>query len=45
MANARCFVIPKLQVAHIVDKIGKEWVFFTVAEAVDACLSYKFANP
>jgi hypothetical protein len=34
-----------LKVAHFVDKIGNEWVFFTVAEAVDACLSFKFANP
>ncbi|CAJ2644329.1 unnamed protein product [Trifolium pratense] len=45
MVNPRWLVIHKLKVAHFVDKIGKEWVFFTVAEAVDACLSYKFANP
>ncbi|KAK2388277.1 Low affinity sulfate transporter 3 [Trifolium repens] len=45
MVNPRWQVIHKLKVAHFVDKVGKEWVFFTVAEAVDACLSYKFANP
>jgi low affinity sulfate transporter 2 len=45
MVNPRWQVIHKLKVAHFVDKIGNEWVFFTVAEAVDACLSFKFANP
>jgi low affinity sulfate transporter 2 len=45
MVNQMLLVIHKLKVAHFVDKIGNEWVFFTVAEAVDACLSFKFANP
>lgn len=45
MVNPRWLVIHKLKVAHFVDKIGKEWVFLTVAEAVEACLSYKFADP
>ncbi|RDX69263.1 Low affinity sulfate transporter 3 [Mucuna pruriens] len=42
MVNPRWVVIHKLKVAHFVDKIGKEWVFLTVAEAVDACVSSKF---
>ncbi|XP_061365325.1 low affinity sulfate transporter 3-like isoform X2 [Gastrolobium bilobum] len=45
LVNPRWLVIHKLKVAHFVDKIGKEWVFLTVAEAVDACLSSKFADP
>lgn len=45
MVNPRWVVIHKLKVAHFVDKIGKEWVFLTVSEAVEACLSYKFADP
>ncbi|KAF7829910.1 low affinity sulfate transporter 3-like [Senna tora] len=45
MVNPRWLVIHKLKVAHFVDKIGKEWVFLTVGEAVDACLSSKFAIP
>ncbi|KAK7351164.1 hypothetical protein VNO77_10412 [Canavalia gladiata] len=45
MVNPRWVVIHKLKVANFVDKIGKEWVFLTVAEAVDACLSCKFPEP
>ncbi|KAF7816936.1 low affinity sulfate transporter 3-like [Senna tora] len=41
MVNPRWVVIHKLKVAQLVDKIGKEWVFLTVTEAVDACLSSK----
>ncbi|MED6131384.1 Low affinity sulfate transporter 3 [Stylosanthes scabra] len=44
MVNPRWEVIHKLKVANFVDKIGKERVFLTVAEAVDACLSSRFAN-
>ncbi|MED6164341.1 Low affinity sulfate transporter 3, partial [Stylosanthes scabra] len=44
MVNPRWVVIHKLKVAKFVDKIGKERVFLTVAEAVDACLSSRFAN-
>ncbi|KAH1125205.1 hypothetical protein AAZX31_06G101400 [Glycine max] len=45
MVNPRWLVIHKLKVAHFVDKIGRQWVFLTVAEAVDACLSSKFPDP
>ncbi|KAK7410552.1 hypothetical protein VNO78_01409 [Psophocarpus tetragonolobus] len=45
MVNPRWLVIHKLKVAHFVDKIGKERVFLTVAEAVDACLSPKLSEP
>ncbi|KOM47840.1 hypothetical protein LR48_Vigan07g154400 [Vigna angularis] len=44
MVNPRWLVIHKLKLAHFVDKIGKEWVFLTVGEAVDACLSAKIAR-
>ncbi|XP_057731412.1 low affinity sulfate transporter 3 [Arachis stenosperma] len=44
MVNPRWVVIHKLKVANFVDKIGKERVFLTVAEAVDACLSSRFVN-
>ncbi|KAK7301262.1 hypothetical protein RJT34_12123 [Clitoria ternatea] len=44
MVNPRWLVIHKLKLAHFVDKIGKEWVFLTVGEAVDACLSTKIAR-
>ncbi|KAJ1406811.1 sulfate anion transporter, conserved site [Sesbania bispinosa] len=45
MVNPRWLVIHKLKLANFVDKMGNEWVFLTVAEAVDACLSTKFAEP
>ncbi|KAK7311599.1 hypothetical protein RJT34_09850 [Clitoria ternatea] len=45
MVNPRWVVIHKLKVANFVDKIGKEWIFLTAAEAVDACLSSKFPDP
>ncbi|XP_004490361.1 low affinity sulfate transporter 3-like [Cicer arietinum] len=44
MVNPRWQVIHKLKLAHFVDKIGKQWVFLTVGEAVDACLSSKIAT-
>ncbi|KAL5149629.1 Low affinity sulfate transporter 3 [Glycine soja] len=44
MVNPRWLVIHKLKLALFVDKIGKEWVFLTVGEAVDACLSTKIAR-
>nr|CBK55658.1 sulphate transporter [Astragalus bisulcatus] len=40
MVNPRWLVIHKLKLAHFVDKMGNEWIFLTVAEAVDACMSY-----
>jgi len=45
MVNPRWVVIWKLKVAQFVDKIGKKWVFLTVGEAVDACLSSKLPEP
>ncbi|WJX62952.1 Low affinity sulfate transporter 3 [Trifolium repens] len=44
MVNPRWLVIHKLKLAHFVDKIGKQWVFLTVGEAVDACLASKVAT-
>ncbi|TKY56236.1 Low affinity sulfate transporter 3 [Spatholobus suberectus] len=44
MVNPRWLVIHKLKLAHFVDTIGKEWVFLTVGEAVDACHSSKIAR-
>jgi low affinity sulfate transporter 2 len=44
MVNPRWLVIHKLKLAHFVDKIGKQWVFLTVGEAVDACLASKIAT-
>ncbi|XP_057442129.1 low affinity sulfate transporter 3-like [Lotus japonicus] len=44
IVNPRWLVIHKLKLAHFVDKIGKEWIFLTVAEAVDGCVSSKFAD-
>ncbi|XP_068641606.1 low affinity sulfate transporter 3-like [Aristolochia californica] len=38
MANPRWQVIHKLKLANFVEKIGSEWIFLTVAEAVNACL-------
>ncbi|OIV96704.1 hypothetical protein TanjilG_09246 [Lupinus angustifolius] len=45
MVNPRWLVIHKLKLAHFVEKIGKELVFLTVSEAVDACLASKFSIP
>ncbi|KAI4307356.1 hypothetical protein L6164_030556 [Bauhinia variegata] len=45
MVNPRWVVIYKLKLAHFVDKIGGQWLFLTVAEAVDACLTSKVATP
>ncbi|KAF1863962.1 hypothetical protein Lal_00031103 [Lupinus albus] len=44
MVNPRWLVIHKLKLAQVVDKIGKQWIFLTVGEAVDACISYKFSS-
>ncbi|KAG8491813.1 hypothetical protein CXB51_015027 [Gossypium anomalum] len=41
MVNLRWQVIHKLKVAKFVEKIGIEWIFLTVGEAVDACLASK----
>ncbi|KAE9609022.1 hypothetical protein Lal_00020356 [Lupinus albus] len=45
VVNPRWLLIHKLKLAHFVEKIGKELVFLTVAEAVDACLASKFSIP
>ncbi|OIW14525.1 hypothetical protein TanjilG_04958 [Lupinus angustifolius] len=44
MVNPRWQVIHKLKLAHFVDRIGKELVFLTVAEAIDACLASKITT-
>ncbi|KAK8552231.1 hypothetical protein V6N13_120643 [Hibiscus sabdariffa] len=43
IVNLRWQVIHKLKLSKLVEKIGAEWIFLTVAEAVDACLAYKSA--
>ena len=45
MVNPRWVVIHKLKLANFVDKIGKESIFLTVDEAVNACMSSKFTTP
>ncbi|XVF36770.1 hypothetical protein REPUB_Repub19eG0087100 [Reevesia pubescens] len=44
MVNLRWQVIHKLKLAKFVEKIGTEWIFLTVIEAVDACLASKLAD-
>ncbi|XVE55449.1 hypothetical protein DITRI_Ditri03aG0159500 [Diplodiscus trichospermus] len=44
MVNLRWQVIHKLKLAKFVEKIGTEWIFLTVAEAVDACVAYKLVS-
>ncbi|KAJ6335571.1 hypothetical protein OIU78_012236 [Salix suchowensis] len=41
IANPKWQVIHKLRLAEFIDMIGREWVFLTVSEAVDACVSSK----
>ncbi|KAJ6709458.1 SULFATE TRANSPORTER [Salix koriyanagi] len=41
IANPKWQVIHKLRLAEFIDRIGREWVFLTVSEAVDACASSK----
>lgn len=41
VVNPRSEVIQKLKLAKFVDMIGREWIFLSVAEAVDACLTSK----
>ncbi|KAF9687284.1 hypothetical protein SADUNF_Sadunf02G0077600 [Salix dunnii] len=41
IANPKWQVIHKLRLAEFIDRIGREWVFLTVSEAVDACVSSK----
>ncbi|XVE60443.1 hypothetical protein DITRI_Ditri05aG0129000 [Diplodiscus trichospermus] len=44
VVNLRWQVIHKLKLAKFVEKIGAEWIFLTVGEAVDACLASKLAS-
>lgn len=43
MVNLRWQVIHKLKLSKLVEKIGADGIFLTVAEAVDACLASKLA--
>ncbi|XP_071722601.1 low affinity sulfate transporter 3-like [Rutidosis leptorrhynchoides] len=45
MANPRWQVINKLKRANFINKIGAEWIFLTVSEAVNACIALKLAGP
>ena len=31
--------IQKMKLAHVVDRIGEDWIFLTVGEAVEGCLT------
>jgi hypothetical protein len=31
--------IQKMKLGHVVDRIGEEWIFLTVSEAVEGCLT------
>ncbi|OMO85785.1 sulfate anion transporter [Corchorus capsularis] len=44
MVNLRRQVIHKLKLANFIEKIGAEWIFLTVAEAVDAFLAAKLES-
>ncbi|KAG6786245.1 hypothetical protein POTOM_007842 [Populus tomentosa] len=41
IANPKWQVIHKLRLAKFIDRIGRGWIFLTVSEAVDACVSSK----
>ncbi|GAY41661.1 hypothetical protein CUMW_061120 [Citrus unshiu] len=43
MASPRWQVIHKLKSAKLLDRIGKGCVYLSVAEAMEACLTSKFA--
>ncbi|XWS15046.1 hypothetical protein CRYUN_Cryun35bG0060700 [Craigia yunnanensis] len=44
MVNLRWQVIHKLKLAKFVEKVGAEWIFLSVGDAVDACLASKLAS-
>ncbi|XP_059286286.1 low affinity sulfate transporter 3-like [Lycium ferocissimum] len=44
IANPRLRVINKMKTAKCFDKLGKEWIFLTIGDAVDACSSLKIAD-
>jgi low affinity sulfate transporter 2 len=31
--------VQKMKVSRVVDRVGEDWIFLTVGEAVEACLS------
>ena len=37
LANPRSEVIKKLDKSNLIEKIGQEWIYLTVGEAVAAC--------
>lgn len=41
IANPGWQVIHKMKLSKFVERIGGQWVFFTVGEAVEACLGFK----
>ncbi|CAN4119054.1 unnamed protein product [Withania somnifera] len=45
IANPRLRVINKIKTAKCLDKLGEGWIFLTIGDAVDACLSLKIADP
>lgn len=44
IANPSWTVIHKMKIAGLTDKIGGDWIFLTVADAMQACLSCKRDN-
>lgn len=45
IANPRLRVINKMKTAKCFEKLGKGWIFLTIGDAIDACLSLKIADP
>lgn len=39
MASPGWQAVQKMKLARLVDRIGEDWIFLTVGEAVEACLS------
>ncbi|KAL3613109.1 hypothetical protein CASFOL_025217 [Castilleja foliolosa] len=44
MANRRWQVIAKMKAAKLIEEIGADWVFLSVADAVDDLLRLKINN-
>lgn len=44
IANPGWQVIHKMKMSKLVDKMGGQWIFLTVGEAVEACLGFKKDN-
>ncbi|OIS95701.1 PREDICTED: low affinity sulfate transporter 3-like [Nicotiana attenuata] len=45
IGNPRLRVINKMKTAKCFEKLGKGWIFLTIGDAIDACLSLKIADP